>query len=323
MKCEWCDTVKVALSWRSSLVKLVAFRQHGNTRLGIVEGDSVVVGPSHLGDVVDVIVAGQSSLDALQACLADSDGPRLPLDGLDLVAPIRRFRRDILCTGWNYRAHFDESVGQRGDHEVERPAAPTFFTKGPDTVIGPRDAIAFDSRLSGRWDYEGEIAVIIGRDIFSPSAAEAEAAVFGYCLANDISQRDLQRRHGGQWLKGKSIDGTMPLGPFIVTADDVDLDRVTLESFVNGEKRQGASAAQMAFPIGELLAELAYGMSLRAGDVVLTGTPAGIGSARTPPTFLADGDEIVVRATGLGELRNVMRAADLVRNSPVAAASGH
>lgn len=309
---------------RSSFnVKFVSFEWQAGSRVGVVDGDAVIVLPPALGDLVDIIVAGAAGRDSVERCVADPAAKRLRLAGLALSAPLRRFRRDILCTGWNYRAHFDESVGKRGDQEVERPTAPTFFTKGPDTVIGPRDDIAFDGRLSERWDYEGEIAVVIGRDIVSPTVAEAEAAVFGYCLANDISQRDLQRRHGGQWLKGKSVDGTMPLGPYLVTADEVDIGNLTLECFVNAERRQGASTAQMAFPVGELLAELAYGMSLRAGDVVLTGTPAGIGSARVPPVFLADGDEIVVRATGLGELRNVMRATDLVRNSPVVLATGN
>lgn len=111
----------------------------------------------------------------------------------------------------------------------------------------------------------------------------------------------------------------MPLGPFVVTADEIDLAEVTLECLVNGETRQSARASQMAFSVGELIAELAFGMTLRAGDLILTGTPSGIGSARVPPVFLGDGDEIVVRAKGLGELRNVMRATDLTRNSPVPA----
>jgi len=141
--------------------------------------------------------------------------------------------------------------------------------------------------------------------------------VFGYCLANDVSQRDLQRRHGGQWLKGKSIDGTMPLGPFIVTPDELDLPRVRLQCLVNGEERQSAVIAQMAFPIEELIAELSFGMTVRAGDILLTGTPSGVGYARTPPLLLTEGDEVVVRAEGLGELRNRLVHADLFGRSSV------
>ena len=141
--------------------------------------------------------------------------------------------------------------------------------------------------------------------------------VFGYCLANDISQRDLQRRHGGQWLKGKSIDGTMPLGPYIVTADELDVRKIRLRCEVNGQTLQDAVIAQMAFPIEELIAELSFGMTLHPGDVILTGTPSGVGNAREPQLFLKDGDEVVVRGEGLGELRNVLTARDLAGTSDV------
>ncbi|MHA6691353.1 fumarylacetoacetate hydrolase family protein [Devosia sp. A449] len=298
-------------------MRFVSFASDEGIRLGVIQDAMVAILPNSVGDLADILAAGSSGMDRVRASLATAKLPLVALADIEPLAPLTRFRRDILCTGWNYHAHFDESVGKRGANEVERPAAPTFFTKAPSVVIGPRDPIAFDAALSQCWDYEAEIAVIIGQDIFSPSVAEAEAAVFGYCLANDVSQRDLQRRHGGQWLKGKSVDGTMPLGPFVVTADEIELSEVTLECIVNGETRQNARASQMAFSVGELIAELAFGMSLRAGDLVLTGTPSGIGSARVPPIYLADGDEVVVRATGLGELRNVVRATDLTRNSPV------
>jgi 2,4-diketo-3-deoxy-L-fuconate hydrolase len=141
--------------------------------------------------------------------------------------------------------------------------------------------------------------------------------VFGFCLANDVSARDLQRRHGGQWLKGKSIDGTMPLGPCLVTRDEIDLGAVRLECFVNGDKRQDALVSQMAFAVPELIAELSFGMSLNAGDVLLTGTPAGVGYARTPPMFLQAGDEVVVRGSGLGELRNSVVDRDLYGDATI------
>lgn len=293
-------------------MKFVSINSRNRARLAVLDGEELVLLPEAFGDLVDVAAGGAERLAVVAEAVTARDAPRLPAAGAGLRPPVRRFRRDILCTGWNYRAHFDESVGRRGVHEVERPEAPTFFTKGPDVVIGPTDPVAFDARLSSCWDYEAEVALVIGRTIRSASPGEAVTAVFGYCLANDVSQRDLQRRHGGQWLKGKSIDGTMPLGPFVATADEVDIGAITLECFVNGDLRQRASTAQMAFPVGELLAELSRGMTLRPGDVVLTGTPAGIGSARTPPVFLQEGDEMVVRGTGLGELRNRLLAVDLV-----------
>ncbi len=270
-----------------------------------------VVAPREMGDLVAIIGRGVAGLAALKALAGDAKAERFRLADVRVLAPIRRFHRDILCTGWNYWDHFYESEGKREGQDVPKPDAPTFFTKGPDVAIGPTDDIAFDSAVSAKWDFEAEIVVIIGKTGRSIPKERAMEHVFGYCLANDVSQRDLQRRHGGQWLKGKSIDGSMPLGPWIVLRDDIDLAEVTIELELNGKLMQQASAAQMAFSVAELVSELSFGMTLRAGDVLLTGTPSGIGNARTPPLFLAEGDELRVRATGLGELHNFMRKSDL------------
>ena len=267
--------------------------------------------PVALGSLDDVIRGGQPALAAAEEALADA--PRIPLEGVRLEAPLQRFNRDILCTGWNYWDHFEESRGKReGQDPDKRPEHPTFFTKGPDTVIGPSDDIAFDPRLSSKWDYEAEVAIIIGRDGRSIPEDRAWEHVFGLCVANDISQRDLQRAHGGQWLKGKSIDATMPLGPWITTCDDIeDPADLQIECELNGTVLQRASTSQMACPIERLIAELSWGMTLRAGDVLLTGTPSGIGNARDPQVFLQDGDLVVTRVTGLGTVSNRVRAAAL------------
>jgi 2-keto-4-pentenoate hydratase/2-oxohepta-3-ene-1,7-dioic acid hydratase in catechol pathway len=153
---------------------------------------------------------------------------------------------------------------------------------------------------------------VIGKDGRSIPEAEALDHIFGYFLANDVSQRDLQRAHGGQWLKGKSIDQTMPIGPWVTTADEVDAMDLPLVCEVNGQTLQNASTSQMAFSIARIIAELSAGMTLRAGDVVLTGTPSGIGNAREPAIFLAAGDEVVVRSGPLGELRNTVTQTPLV-----------
>ncbi|WP_230980145.1 fumarylacetoacetate hydrolase family protein [Oryzicola mucosus] len=257
--------------------------------------------------MVDIASRGRAALTDLSS----SGGVEVPFDRSALRAPVQRFRRDILCAGWNYWDHFEEGKGRREGQDVERPEHPTFFTKGPDTVIDPDAPISFDAEISSKWDYEVELALIIGKDGRNIPVESALDHVFGYCLANDISQRDLQRAHGGQWLKGKSIDATMPLGPYIVTADEVDPQDLTLECVVNGEVLQSASTKLMAFTVAQLLSELSFGMTLRAGDVLLTGTPAGVGNARTPQLFLKAGDEVICRSPQLGELRNVMQAADL------------
>jgi 2-keto-4-pentenoate hydratase/2-oxohepta-3-ene-1,7-dioic acid hydratase in catechol pathway len=293
-------------------MKLGTVRIGGEGRVACLTGDTAgVLLPRETGDLVSLIERGAAGLDAARRAAEDKAAERFELSDVQVLAPIRRFHRDVLCTGWNYWDHFYESEGKREGQDVPKPDAPTFFTKGPDVVIGPTDDIAFDAALSAKWDYEAEIVLVIGKTGRSIPKERALEHVFGYCLANDVSQRDLQRRHGGQWLKGKSIDGTMPLGPWIVTRDAVDLPDVQIEFDLNGQRMQQAKASQMAFSIEELVSELSFGMTLRAGDVLRTGTPSGIGNARTPPVFLKEGDELVVRATGLGELRNRMRAAPL------------
>lgn len=280
-------------------MKLAAVTVNGVRRAGVVEDDSIAL----LSTTVDDIVRGAP---------AGARGEVLPLAEVRLESPLHRFNRDILCTGWNYLDHFEESKGKRaGQDPVSMPERPTFFTKGPDTVIGPADDIAYDPEISAKWDYEAEIAMVIGRDGRSIPEEKALDHVFGFLVANDVSQRDLQRAHGGQWLKGKSLDATMPLGPWITTADSVDLTDLQVQCEVNGVLLQNASSAQMAFSFARIIAELSHGMTLRAGDVILTGTPSGIGNAREPQIFLQDGDVVVTRVSGLGELRNTVTLTDL------------
>jgi 2-keto-4-pentenoate hydratase/2-oxohepta-3-ene-1,7-dioic acid hydratase in catechol pathway len=289
----------------------------GRIRVGVVGGRQGVLFPPPYSDVLDVIAAGQPALQFAKSALDARDRERVALADIRLLSPIGRFRRDVLCTGWNYWDHFEEGRGKRNDNVTERPAAPTFFTKSPDAVIGPTDPIAVDPRISQKWDYEAELVVVIGKAGRSIPADRAMDHVFGFCLANDVSARDLQRRHGGQWLKGKSIDGTMPLGPVVVLRDEIDVADLRIECLVNGDKRQDALVSQMAFAVPELIAELSFGMTLRPGDVLLTGTPSGVGYARTPPLYLQAGDEVVVRGAGIGELRNVVTETDLFGDSSV------
>ncbi|GAA0936806.1 fumarylacetoacetate hydrolase family protein [Actinocorallia libanotica] len=275
----------------------------GARRTAVIEGEEAAVLPPG-SPTPDDAVRDAQALESLRAAARGAE--RLPLADLDLCAPLTRFNRDILCTGWNYWEHFEESQGKReGQDPKERPAHPTFFTKGPDTVIGPYDDIAFDPEISAKWDYEAEVALVIGRTGRSIPEEKALDHVAGYLVANDVSQRDLQRAHGGQWLKGKSIDRTMPLGPWITTPDEIaDPHDLAITFDLNGVRLQDATTALTAFTFARVIAELSWGMTLRAGDVVLTGTPHGIGNAREPQIFLKEGDELVTRVKGLGELRN-------------------
>ncbi|QOZ52516.1 fumarylacetoacetate hydrolase family protein [Bradyrhizobium sp. CCBAU 53338] len=293
----------------------------GKERVGIVENDEVLLLPEGLADVADFIALGGDGRDLVAKLRRGDTAPRVALAQAVLLAPVRRFRRDIMCTGWNYWDHFEEGRGKREGQEVDRPKAPTFFSKGPGTVIGPTDDIAFDARISAKWDYEAELALVIGRAGRSIPASQALDHVFGYFLANDVSQRDLQRRHGGQWLKGKSIDDTMPMGPTVVTEDELEVPEIRLECLLNGQVMQSALVKQMAFSIPELIAELSFGMTLMPGDVIITGTPAGVGNAREPQIFMKAGDHVLVRGTGLGELSNRLVSRDLYGASDVPAMS--
>lgn len=281
----------------------------GEARTFLVDGDTATILPAG-APTPDDLVRGErlAELDA-----AREGAPAVAVGELSLLAPLTRFGRDVLCTGWNYWDHFEESHGKReGQDPKERPKHPTFFTKAPLSITGPTDAIDFDPELSARWDYEAELAIVIGRRGRSIPEDKAMDHIAGLLVANDVSQRDLQRAHGGQWFKGKSIDAGSPMGPWVTTLDEVDdVQNLRITMHLNGEIMQDASTAQMAFSIPQLIAELSRGMTLMPGDVLLTGTPSGIGHAREPAVLLAEGDELVTTVEGLGELRNTMKRADL------------
>ena len=298
-------------------MRLATCQYHENEIIAALDNDTAILLPSTYGDMVNIISGGQATLEAIEKDIGSSHCQQVSLDEIHLLAPIRRFSRDVMCTGWNYLDHFYESKGRREGQDVELPDAPTYFTKSPYTVIGPYDDIAYDEHISPQWDYEAEVVIVFGKQGRSIPSEEAMDYVWGYCLANDISQRNIQRRHGAQWFKGKSMDQSMPLGPWLVTSDEVDPKNIQLQCFLNGEKLQDASTGQMAFSIPELVAELTYGMTVYPGDILLTGTPSGIGNARTPQIFLKHDDEVVVKATGLGELRNKLTQTDLLAASSV------
>ncbi|MFV0253466.1 MAG: fumarylacetoacetate hydrolase family protein [Beutenbergiaceae bacterium] len=285
-------------------------RTPGGPRTAVIGVHEVAVLPA-ASPSPDDVVRDPRALAAIET--AASGAPRVAVDAVELLIPLTRFPRDVLCTGWNYWDHYQESAGKReGQDPAERPRHPTFFTKGPGSLIGPRDPIAFDPALSGKWDYEAELAIVIGKGGRSIPADRALEHVVGALVANDISQRDLQRRHGGQWLKGKTSDAGSPIGPWLTTMADVgDLQNLDISCSLNGRTLQSANTGQMAFSIAEVISELSWGMTLNPGDVILTGTPSGIGNAREPQIFLSDGDRLVTRVAGLGELTNTVTATDL------------
>ena len=282
-------------------MRFATFDHQGLARLGVVMDGQVHDITALYPSMLALIEAGSDGQEAVEAWMQAPGAAPLGLAEVDLRAPIPEPRRDLFAVGLNYLDHFEESTAKVSD---ELPPYPSFFVKATGSVIGPGESIGYPAGISEQLDYEGEIAVVIGtrgRDI---AVSEAEGHVFGYTLVNDVTVRDVQRRHGGQWNKGKSIDRSCPLGPLIVTADEVELSELTIECEVNGELRQHARAGQLIFGVAEIVAELSVGMTLLPGDVILTGTPSGVGYARKPPMFLRPGDQVVVRSNQLGELAN-------------------
>lgn len=223
-----------------------------------------------------------------------------------LRAPIGRSRKNIFCVGRNYLDHVIEGDKVRGV-STDLPAYPQFFTKPPTAVIGPDESVEVDARISGRLDYEVELAIVIGRGGRDIEEGAAYNHIFGYTIINDVSARDLQQRHG-QWFKGKALDSTCPVGPWIVTADAVaDPQNLAISLQINGEERQRASTSQMIFNIARIVSELSQGLTLEPGDVIATGTPSGVGFAMEPPRYLQDGDVMTCRIEGIGELTNRVR----------------
>lgn len=229
-------------------------------------------------------------------------GRTLPVEEARLLAPFVP-RRNVMCVGWNYLPHFEEGSKVHSDREL--PDRPTFFSKATATVIGPHDTVPSHAAVTSQLDYEVELGVVIGTTVRDLTEDGALDAVAGYVVANDISARDLQRGHGGQWYKGKSLDGTCPIGPWLVSADEVgDPQALDIDSRLNGEVMQSSNTRHMTFPIRRLLAELSQGLTLFPGDLFLTGTPEGVGFSRTPPLFLSAGDVLESHVQRLGALRN-------------------
>jgi 2-keto-4-pentenoate hydratase/2-oxohepta-3-ene-1,7-dioic acid hydratase in catechol pathway len=283
------------------------------TRLGIVRGETVVDAKSAVAGgwpgscpetLLDLIDRGPEAWQRM-AGLLDRDPPAetYGLADVRLHAPIPRPRKNIFCLGQNYASHAREAARAR-DRPFRIPEAPAFFTKAPTTVNGPYDEVPWDSSVTGQLDYEAELGVIIGLKAKNILRARALDHLFGYTIVNDLSARDLQVKHL-QWFKGKSLDFCCPMGPMVVTADefgDPQAKRISLR--VNGIVKQDATTADMIFPVDVTLEFLSQGMTLEPGDIIATGTPEGVGFARTPPEYLTDGDVVETEVEGIGTMRN-------------------
>lgn len=299
-------------------MRLATYRYGGSTRVGIVadgavralgradEGRPGPEGPE-LATMLDVIDGFGAIRDRPDPAAGAT--PR-PLSEVELLAPLPTPARNILCVGKNYREHaeeFDRS-GFNASPTGTVPAAPQVFTKPPQTVTAHGAAIPLPREVTECLDYEAELAVVIGRPGRGIRREEAHRHIFGYTIVNDITARDLQARHG-QWFLGKALDSSCPMGPWIVTADEIDPAALSVRCWVNGELRQEAQTGDLVFGIPALIETISAGTTLLPGDVIATGTPAGVGAGFNPPRFLADGDSIRIDISGIGTLANTVVAA--------------
>ena len=299
-------------------LRLATFSPMANVppRIGIVDGHGGIVdlgaaaraaGVSLSFDpdsMVSLIQAGAEGLAQVRRALPA--GKPMPLGSVRLLAPIPVPARNVYAVGWNYLEHFDESLTAKKAPSL--PAHPVFFTKGTHTVNGPYDPIPFDPSVSVKIDWEGELAVIIGKRGRNIAEAQAMPYVFGYAVINDTTARDMQVDHGGQWFKGKSLDGHGPIGPWIVVAQDIDYNDLHLTTRVNGVVKQDINTRQMYFKVPRIISELSLGLTLEPGDIIATGTPSGIGAARNPPEFLKPGDVMETEIDKIGVIRNEIRS---------------
>ena len=286
-------------------MRLVTFLYDGRQVVGIADETLSHVSPLP-ADVAPDMLSLIANYDHLKSGLAAAAGAPLPVADVQLLAPIPRPSRNVFCVGKNYHEHAKEFAGSGFDSSAKEvvPEAPVIFTKPSSTVIGPGASIPNYLDPTDSTDYEGELTVIIGRGGRGITKQDALAHVFGYTIINDVTARTLQHKHR-QWFIGKGIDGFCLMGPAILTADEMpDPTKMQLKTYVNGELRQDASVTDLIFDIPTLIECISSVITLEPGDVLATGTPAGVGLGFKPPRFLKKGDVVSIEVSGIGRLEN-------------------
>jgi 2-keto-4-pentenoate hydratase/2-oxohepta-3-ene-1,7-dioic acid hydratase in catechol pathway len=291
-------------------LNLITFADAAGSRAGVLlSGGRVLdlaVAMPPARDMLSVIEGGAPMLAAIRALAANPPANALlPLASVALQAPIPQPRRNVFCVGRNYMDHVAEGDRTRGITQSEMPKYPQFFTKAADCVIAPGAKVPTHEGVTKWLDYEVELVAIIGtagRDIPKEKALEH---VYGWTIGNDVTGRDLQRRHG-QWFKGKSLDRSCPLGPVIVPAADLSAADLAISLKINGEQRQASRTSKMIFDVPEIIHQLSAGFTLLPGDVIMTGTPEGVGYAMQPPQTLKAGDVMELTIEGIGTLTNAI-----------------
>ena len=286
-------------------MKLITYRQNGAEHVGALTEDGTGVLPLPVPDMNTLIET--RTFEGLRSAVAAAErGSALVLSDVELLAPIPRPRQDVLCLGMNYLAHAEEAARYSADaFRKERPVA-VYFSKRVSEAGKPDGVIPRHAGLTDRLDYEAELAVVLGRTARDVKAADAADCIFGYTVLNDVSARDLQTGHK-QWYFGKSLDGATPMGPVLVTADEIAYPpALEITCRVNGELRQQSNTSLLITSIGQILEELTAGMTLLPGTIIATGTPAGVGMGFDPPKFLQSGDVVECAIEGIGTLRSTV-----------------
>jgi 2-keto-4-pentenoate hydratase/2-oxohepta-3-ene-1,7-dioic acid hydratase in catechol pathway len=285
-------------------MRFACFSCKGDPRIGLVDETGEGIRP--LGGIVQDMVDLIERYDTLQPVLATNSALR-PLSSVTLLAPILAPRRNIFCVGKNYRDHAREFAGSGYEAGAVKGAEideyPAVFTKPASTVIGPGATVELHPEVTSAVDYEVELALVIGKGGRDIARERAYEHIWGYTIINDVTARDRQRNHK-QWFMGKALDTFCPMGPWITTADEVDPENLEVKCWVNGELRQSANTRDLIFDIPTLISTISAGLTLQPGDLIATGTPAGVGLGFNPPKFLKAGDEVSMSITGLGTLTN-------------------
>ena len=285
-------------------MRYATFVHEHRTQVGRVSADGQSVTPLVLPDaergvlsLVERSVAGQA--------LPEAEGAAIALSEVRLLAPLPRPRRNVFCVGRNYHAHAKELAGSIFSANAKQAVDewPIVFSKVPETVIGPFDTVQLPHGVSDHIDYESELAIVIGQGGRNIRREDAMQHVWGYTVVNDVTARDVQTRHA-QWHLGKSFDTFCPMGPWVVTADELDGRHTRVRGWVNGELRQDARTEDMIFDIPSLIETCSRGITLLPGDVIATGTPAGVGMGMNPPQYLKPGDVVRIEIDGIGAIEN-------------------
>jgi 2-keto-4-pentenoate hydratase/2-oxohepta-3-ene-1,7-dioic acid hydratase in catechol pathway len=290
---------------RVSFVKIATYRIAGERRVGMVDEDRQTIAPFDLS----VEEASQGVLALVNSSTLPKLLSAMPLREAVLEAPIVRPRRNIFCVGKNYHEHAKEFASSGFDSSAANgivPKHPIIFSKVPECVIANGAPVFIDENVSEAIDYEAELGVIIGKGGRGIKPENALDHVWGYTIINDVTARDLQGKYS-QWLIGKSQDTFCPMGPWAVTRDDIDLSDTKIHCWINGELRQEANTRDLIFDIPTIIATISAGVSLVPGDIIASGTPAGVGIGFKPPKYLVAGDIARIEISGIGVLQNEFR----------------